>query len=97
MGVAHSAPKKRNIPVGLAMPKRVGFMELSQLEIFVDSINKIRGCKTSKCLVPMCVKSVGLGGAIPIRFGCGCRSKQAMFETVSKYECGKNAISLHYG
>ena len=43
----------------------------------------------------MCVKSVGLGGAIHIRFGCnGCRSKQAAFETVSKYEHGKNAISL---
>ena len=40
-------------------------------------------------------KSVGLGGAINIRFGCnGCRSKQAAFETFSKYERGKNAISL---
>ena len=50
----------------------------------------ISGCKTSKCdgnLVPICVKSVGLGGSIHIRFGCnGCRSKQVVFETSSKYK-----------
>ena len=65
-------------------------MELSQLETFVDSINKMRGCKTSKChgnLVPIFVRTVGLGGGIHICFGCnGCRSKQAVFETYSKYK-----------
>ena len=103
-GVAPSAPKKRKIPVGIVMPSQLGFMELSKLEKFVDSINNIRGCKTSKCegnLVPICVKSVGLGGSIHIRFGCnGCRSKQVVFETSSKYKLaqgmtrGMNPISL---
>ena len=91
--VARSAPKKRKIPVGIVLPNQVSFMELS-------SINKIRGCKTSKCdgnLVPIFVISVGLGGGIHIRFGCnGCRSKQAVFETYSKYKPAErtNCISL---
>ena len=58
-GVAISAPKKRTVPSAIFMPNQIGFMELSQLQIFVDSINKLRGCKTSKCegdLVPICVK-----------------------------------------
>ena len=54
--VALSTPKKRKIPVGIVLPNQVSFMELyvvlcmesSQLEMFVDAINKIRGCKTSK-------------------------------------------------
>ena len=44
--VARSAPKKRKIPVGIVLPSQVSFMEL---ETFVDSINKTRGCKNSKC------------------------------------------------
>ena len=98
--VARSAPKKRKIPVGIVLPNQVSFMEFSQLETLVDSINKIRGCKTSKCdgnLVPIFVRSVGLGGCIHIRFGCnGCRSKQAVFETYSQYKHSKrsNCISL---
>ena len=35
--VARSAQKKRKIPVGTVMPNQVCFMELSQLEKFVDS------------------------------------------------------------
>ena len=46
--VARSAPKKRKIPVGIVLPNQVSFMELPQLETFVDSINKIRVCKTSQ-------------------------------------------------
>ena len=55
--VARSAPKKRKIPVGIILPNQVSFMELSQLETFVDSINKIRGCKTSKCDVSVWVEA----------------------------------------
>ena len=42
--VARSAPKKRKIPVGIVLPNHC-FMELSQLETFVDPINKIRVAK----------------------------------------------------
>ena len=97
--VACSAQKKKHmIPVGIVMPNQICFMELSQLEKFVDSVNKTRGCKTSKCegnLVPICVKSVGL--VVVVFIGCnGCRSKQAVFETYSKYKPvrGMNSISV---
>ena len=38
------------------IPNRVVFVKLSQIGVFVDSINKIRGCKTPGCdgnLVPV--------------------------------------------
>ena len=95
-----NAKKKRKIPVGIAPLNSVCFMELSQLEMFIDSINRIRGCKTSNCdgnLVPISVKSVGLGGGLCIRYGCnGCSSKQAELKTYSRYEPGRrtNTISL---
>ena len=47
--VVRSAPKKRKIPVGIVLPNQVSFIELSPLETFVDSINTMSGCKTSKC------------------------------------------------
>ena len=40
--------------------------------MFVDSINKIRGCKTPGCdgnLVPVAVKSIGMGGGLSVWFG----------------------------
>ena len=92
--------KKRKIPVGIDMPNDICFLELSQLEEFVDSINRITSCKTSECegkLVAMSIKSDGLGGGLCIRFGCnGCHSKQAEFITYSKYEAAQetNTISL---
>ena len=55
------------------IPNRVGFVKLSQIGVFVDSINKIRGCKTPGCdgnLVPVAVKSLS------VWFGCdGCKVK----------------------
>ena len=68
---------------------KVAFMEVSQLEKFVESINKIRGCKTPQCegdLIPVKVTSSGLGGSISISYACSkCASKCALFETSSKY------------
>ena len=43
--IVRSAPKNRKISVGIVLPNHVSFMELSQLEMFVDSIIKIRSCK----------------------------------------------------
>ena len=48
----------------IVIPNQVGFVRLSQIGVFVDSINKIRGCKTQGCdgnLVPVAVKSTRLG------------------------------------
>ena len=62
-------------------------MKLSQIGVFVDSINKIRGCKTQGCdgnLVPVAVKSIGMGGGLSVWFGCdGCK---ALFESFTRYE-----------
>ena len=67
------------------LPNKVAFMEVSQLEKFVESINKIQGCKTP----PVKVTSSGLGGAISISYACSkCASKCALFETSSKYQLG---------
>ena len=64
------------------IPNRVGFVKLSQIGVFVDSINKIRGCKTPGCvgnLVPVAVKSTGMGGGLSVWFGCdGCKVKPNM-------------------
>ena len=66
--------------------------------MFVDSINKIRGCKTQGCdgnLVPVAVKSTRLGGGLSVFFGCdGCKVK---LESFTKYEHGlarNNDISV---
>ena len=44
----------------------------------------IRGCKTQGCdgnLVPVAVKSIGMGGGLSVWFGCdGCKVKLALFE-----------------
>ena len=70
-------------------------MTLPQLERFVQSINTIRGCKTPNCagaLVPVAVKSRGLGGALSITFTCnGCASQWALFDT-----CAKDQLSSGY-
>ena len=80
------------------IPNRVGFVRLSQIGVFVDSINKIRGCKTQGCdgnLVPVAVKSTRLGGGLSVFFGCdGCKVK---LESFTKYEHGparNNDISV---
>ena len=83
---------ERPIQIKVKLPKRLSFMDLSQLEKFVGSINNIRSCNTPRCkgaLTPICVKSVGLGGAISITHACnGCGLKCAGFETSAKYELG---------
>ena len=76
----------------IVIPNQVGFVRLSQIGVFVDSINKIRGCKTQGCdgnLVPVAVKSTRLGGGLSV--------KLAIFESFTKYEHGparNNDISV---
>ena len=72
-------------------------MTLPQLEKFVQSVNTIRGCKTPNCagaLVPVAVKSRGLGGALSITFTCnGCASQWALFDTCAKYQLRSGYVS----
>ena len=53
----------------IIIPNQVGFVRLSQIGVFADSINNIRGCKTQGCdgnLVPVGVKSTWLGGGLSV-------------------------------
>ena len=72
------------------IPFKVCFMDLSQLDMFMNQLNKIRACTTPGCkgnLVPDRVRSTGLGGAVSFKYMCnGCVCKTALFETSSKYE-----------
>ncbi len=72
-------------------------MTLPQLEKIVQSVNTIRGCKTPICagaLVPVAVKSRGLGGALSITFTCnGCASQWALFDTCAKYQLRSGYVS----
>ena len=46
-------------------------MDLAELDRFMSTINMIRGCKTPDCegkLIPVEVKSTGLGGALCITY-----------------------------
>ena len=74
------------------LPNEVAFMEVYQQEKFVESINKIRRCITPHCvgeLIPVKVKSSGLGGAISISYACSvCAVKSAVFESSVKYPLG---------
>ena len=58
---------------------RVAVMEMADIERLMTAVSKIRGCKTPGCegsLVPVQVKSTGLGGALCISFACDGCSKQ---------------------
>ena len=60
-------------------------MDTAELDKFVTVINEIRGCKTPNCkgkLIPVEVKSKGLGGALDIKYVCdGCQLRGANFIT----------------
>ena len=55
------------------LPNGVTIMEVSQLEKFVESINKVRRCVTPHCvgeLIPVKFNSSGLGGAMSLSYAC---------------------------
>ena len=74
----------RDVPI----PDRVCFVELKQLDSFVQQLNACRHCSTPGCsgdLVPSHVKTIGLGGAVSITFSCsGCLMHHIPFESSVK-------------
>ena len=66
----------------VAMPHKLCFVDLVQVDQFVQQMNKIRSCNTPGCmgsLVPVSVRYSGLGGAVSMSYGCdGCASKWAV-------------------
>ena len=72
---------------------RVAVMEMADIERSMTAVSKIRGCKTPGCegsLVPVQVKSTGLGGALCISFACdGCSKQASLFVTLATWSCSE--------
>ena len=83
-------PLIRHTIKAVDMPHKVYFMDLTQLDKFIEQLNHIRACVTPGCigeLTPIKVYSLGLGGAVSIKYNCnGCANYEVRFETSSKYE-----------
>ena len=87
----------RNNPA--IVPSNVCFMDLTQLDKFMELVNEMRVCATFGCkgkLTPIRVKSVGQGSAVSISYICnGCGSRTALLETSARYELGgSNKVSI---
>ena len=70
--VARSAPEKRKIPVGIALPNQVSLWNCPNWRRLWIPLIKSGVAKPPKCdgnLVPIFVRSVGLGGGIHIHLG----------------------------
>ena len=76
----------------VVIPNRVVFVKLSQIGV------SIRGCKTPGCdgnLVPVAVKSTGMGGGLSVCFGCnGCKVKLESFTRYENEPAYNNDISV---
>ena len=81
----------------IPIPNKICFLELKQLDSFIEQLNSIRCCSTHGCtgvLIPSTVKSIGLGGAVSIFFTCnGCFLHHAHFESSVQYE-GTSEVSV---
>ena len=84
------SPSPSEIPLKVYpvdMPNEMFFGELSQLQKFIETLNRIRGCKTPGCkgdLVPVWVTTRGLGGGLIINYLCnGCASEAVVFQSSS--------------
>ena len=76
----------------IVIPNRVVFVKLFQIGVFVDSINKIRGCKTMEIWFPVAVKSTGMCGGLSVCFGCdGCKVKLESFRMSLQCKALKSA------
>ena len=80
----HSAQMPTQVCVR-ASKERLCFLNLKQLDFFVQKVNEIRGCLTPACggrLVPISMSITGYGGAARITYACdGCNSQRATLET----------------
>ena len=79
----------KNISLISAQSDKLGFIVTTQLEIFINNINAIRGCKTPGCdgkLVNSHVRSNGLGGALVVTFACNGCGKCVLFQTSATCE-----------
>ena len=79
--------KLRRVCVKVPIPDKMCFLELKQLESFIEVMNSVRRCITPGCSGALAIKSIGLGGAISITFSCNhCLMHHIPFE--SSVKCG---------
>ena len=78
------------VSLEVPIPDSVCFLELKQLNTFIQLLNASRRCVTPGCsgiLIPSSVKMSGLGGAISITFSCnGCLMHHIPFESSLKFK-----------
>lgn len=81
----------------VSVPKRICFVDLSSFDQFIQQMNRIRRCVTPGCngrLVPIDITSIGLGGAISVKYTCsGCVEQHAHFEASCKYDIEYGSMS----
>ena len=77
-----------------ALANKIVFMDLSQLDKFVKLINKTPNSNGE--LVPVRVKSTGLGGAVSISYMCsGCVTQNVMLDTkFTSNICSEISVSI---
>ena len=79
---------EHRVSLEVPIPNSVCFLEVKQLEAFIQRVNSCRRCVTPGCsgiLVPSSVKKSGLGGAISVTFSCsGCLLHHIPFESSVK-------------
>ena len=70
--------------------------QTSQLQAFVDQINKTSKCATPGCngiLKPVTIDLVGLGGAVEIHYSCtGCVHRHVQFDSSAFHEASQQTV-----
>ena len=70
--------------------------QTSQLQAFVDQINKTSKCATPGCngiLKPVTIDLVGLGGAVEIQYSCtGCVDRHVQFDSSTFHEASQQTV-----
>ena len=79
-------PKRALMPRG----NKVFIAQSSMFDDFIKQINRTSQCKTKDCcgkLMLAGIRTVGLGGAILLKFGCsGCENRSLVFQSSALLE-----------
>ena len=79
----------------ISVPHHCIFLDLKQIEKFVDHLNDMRGCKTAGCKVPLEVVTRGMGGTATVAYMCdGCRGILELKASSENTTLANNDINL---
>ena len=89
---------RRPLRVPISVPHHYIFLDLKQIEKFVEHLNDMRGCKTSGCkgrLVPLEVVTRGMGGTATVAYMCDeCRCILELKASSENTTLANNDINL---